>query len=157
MRSYPDGSYTAKDIFPLPRVICAICLRCIYFELFYIGFKFFIGFIVYIQIINYKLILKKYCKIFLYKINKIYLIQIIILVNPISGANGGKNTIKKLSIHCIISFIGKNLETTPLTEPRPIKSKNKPTSLVKMLNKYFGIFLVNLIVFTLILSKKPLF
>ncbi len=79
------------------------------------------------------------------------------MVNPISGANGGKNTIKRLSIHCIISLIGRSLETTPLTEPRPIKFKNKATSLVKMLNKYFGIFLVNLIVFTLSLSKKPLF
>lgn len=66
LRSSPEGNSTARDMFPLPRVICAICFRCMYLEFFSKGFKFFMGFIRNFQIINDYLKLIKYKDIELY-------------------------------------------------------------------------------------------
>lgn len=44
-KSSPDGNYTAKDMLPLPNVIWAICLSCMYFDDFSTFLRFLKGFI----------------------------------------------------------------------------------------------------------------
>ena len=90
------------------------------------------------------------------EIIKINIRHITSLLNPINkGAIMGKNITKALKTQFIIIFRGINLETIPLIEPRPTIFNNIAMTLLKMLTKYFGTFLTNCLVFTLILSINP--
>lgn len=83
-------------------------------------------------------------------------IHITNLLNPIKGANAGKNIMRKFNAHFSTIFIGKNVEIILFIDPNPINLSTTPRSFDIIFMRYFGIFFTSFFDFTFILLKNPL-